>query len=56
MNTIVNMFPSKVKEDNDALVRYFVECKLVVREQNFCCLSLSVYSFLKLCEGPKSEN
>ena len=32
MNTIVNMFPSKVKEDNDALVRYFVECKLVVRE------------------------
>ena len=32
MNTIVNMFPSKVKEDNDASVRYFVECKLVVRE------------------------
>ena len=32
MNTIVNMFPSKVKEDNDALVRYFVEPKLVVRE------------------------
>ena len=31
-NTIVNMFPSKVKEDNDALVRYFVESKLVVRE------------------------
>ena len=32
MTTIVNMFPSKVKEDNDALVRYFVEHKLVVRE------------------------
>ena len=32
MNTNVNMFTSKVKEDNDALVRYFVECKLVVRE------------------------
>ena len=32
MNTIVNMFPAKVKEDNDALVRYFVERKLVIRE------------------------
>ena len=32
MNTIVNMFPSKVKEDNDALFRYFVERKLVIRE------------------------
>ena len=32
MNTIVNMFPSKVKENNDTLVRYFVERKLVVRE------------------------
>ena len=28
----MNMFPSKVKEDNDALVHYFVERKLVVRE------------------------
>ena len=32
MNGAVNMFALKVKEDNDALVRYFVECKLVVRE------------------------
>ena len=32
MNTIVNMFPSKVKEDNTALVSYFVEDKPVVRE------------------------
>ena len=32
MNTIVDMFPSTVKEDNDALVCYFVERKLVVRE------------------------
>ena len=34
MNTTVNMFPSvaEVKEDNDALVRYFVERKLVVGE------------------------
>ena len=32
MNTIVNMFPSKGKEDNDALVRYFVEGKLVAGE------------------------
>ena len=32
MNPIVNIFPSKVKEDNHALVRYFVERKLVVRE------------------------
>ena len=32
MNTIVNMFPSKVKEDNDALVFYIVERELVVRE------------------------
>ena len=32
MNTIVDMFPSKVKEDNDALVRYFVERNVVVRE------------------------
>ena len=32
MNTIVNMFPSKVKEDNDVLVCYFVEHKLAVRE------------------------
>ena len=32
MNAIVNKFPSKVKEDNDALVHYFVEPKLVVRE------------------------
>ena len=32
MNTIVNMCPSKVKEDNDSLPRYFVERKLVVRE------------------------
>ena len=32
MNTIVKMFSSKVKEDNDVLVRYFVECKLVFRE------------------------
>ena len=32
MNTIVNMFPSKVERDNDALVHYFVERKLVVRE------------------------
>ena len=32
INTIVNMFPSKIKEDNAALVLYFVECKLVVRE------------------------
>ena len=31
MNTIVSMFPSKVKEDYEALVRYFVELKLVVR-------------------------
>ena len=31
-NTTVNMFPSKVKEDNDASVRYFVEGKFVVRE------------------------
>ena len=31
MNATVNMFP-KVREDNDALVRYFVECKLVVKE------------------------
>ena len=26
------MFTSKVREDSDALVRYFVERKLVVRE------------------------
>ena len=32
MNNIVNMFPSKVKEDNDALVHHFIECKLVGRE------------------------
>ena len=32
MNTIANMLPSKVKEDNDALVHYFVEHKRVVRE------------------------
>ena len=32
MNTIVHVFPSKVRTDNDALVRYFVECKLVVGE------------------------
>ena len=32
INTIVNMFPSKVKEDNDALAHYFGERKLVVRE------------------------
>ena len=32
MNTIVNMFPSKGKEDNDALVCYFVEGKLVAGE------------------------
>ena len=32
MNTIVYMFISKVNEDNDALVRYFVERKLVIRE------------------------
>ena len=32
INTIVNMFSSKIKEDNDALVCYFVEYKLVVRE------------------------
>ena len=32
MNTVVNMFPSKVKEDNDAVVHYFVERKLVVGE------------------------
>ena len=32
MNTIVHMFRSKVKEDNDALVHYFVESELVVRE------------------------
>ena len=32
MNTIVNMFPSKDKEDNDTLVRYSVERKPVVKE------------------------
>ena len=30
INNIVNMFPSKVKEDNNDLVCYFVERKLVV--------------------------
>ena len=30
-NTTVYVFPSKVKEDNDASVRYFVERKLVVK-------------------------
>ena len=32
MNTTVIMFPSKVKEDKGALIRYFVEHKLMVRE------------------------
>ena len=32
INTIVNMFPSKFKEDNDALAHYFGERNLVVRE------------------------
>ena len=32
INTIVDIFPSNIKEDNEALVRYFVECKLFVRE------------------------
>ena len=42
MNTIVNMFPLKVKEDNDALACYVVECKLVVREivKSSSCLKL----------------
>ena len=42
MNTTVNMFLSKVKEDNDALVRYFVEYKLVVREIVECSSSLKL--------------
>ena len=32
MNIIVNVSPSKVREDIDALVRHFVERTLVVRE------------------------
>ena len=32
MNITINIFQSKVREDNDALVRYLVERKLVVRE------------------------
>ena len=32
MTAIVNMFSSKVKEDNDASVRYSVQHKLVIRE------------------------
>ena len=32
VDTIVNIILSKVREDNGALVRYFAERKLVVRE------------------------
>ena len=32
MNTIVNMFPSKVREDNDSSVHYIIECKIAVGE------------------------
>ena len=32
MNAIVNMFPSKVRKDNDPLAHYFVERKLVIKK------------------------
>ena len=42
VNIIVNMFPSKVREDNDALVCYFVERNLVVRENLQVVLNYNV--------------
>ena len=51
MNTIANMFPSKLKEYNDALVHYFVEHKLVVREilKFSSSLKLQCCKLFKVC-------